>query len=381
MRRWIERQRYLIDFTLASLMRRRMRNFMLFAVYALVVFLLGSVMLFSHAIRREAAALLAGAPEVTVQRLVMGRHDLVPAGYLETLRRFRGVQEAEGRLWGYLFDPACDANYTLMVPSARDEEHALEAGETIIGQGVAKARGVAIGESLLLRSPAGEFLKLDIKDVFFSASEIVSADLVLVEESDFRRFFRLPEGVFTDLALRVRNPREINTIIEKAARTMLDARFITRRDVLSTYESVFSWREGLLLALLATSIMAFAIFAFDKASGLSSDERREIGILKAIGWETVDVMAMKLWEGALVSLGAFVIGFLLAYVHVFLFSAGLLEPVLKGWAVIFPRFTLVPHIDGLQIATLAFFTIVPYTAATMVPIWRAAITDPDMVMR
>lgn len=354
---------------------------MLFAVYALVVFLLGSVMLFSHAIRQEAALLLAGAPEVMVQRLVMGRHDLVPASYLETLKRFRGVQEAEGRLWGYLFDPASDANYTLMVPSARDREHRLEAGETIIGQGVASARGVDVGETLLLRSPAGEFLKLDVNDLLSSDSQIVSADLILLSEADFRRFFRLPDGVFTDLALRVSNPREINTIIEKAARTMLDARFITRRDVLSTYESVFSWREGLLLALLGTSIMAFAIFAFDKASGLSSDERREIGILKAIGWETRDVMAMKLWEGALVSLSAFVVGFLLAYAHVFLFSAGLLDPVLKGWAVIFPRFTLVPRIDGLQIATLAFFTIVPYTAATMVPIWRAATTDPDMVMR
>ena len=44
-------------------------------------------------------------------------------------------------------------------------------------------------------------------------------------------------------------------------------------------------------------------------------------------------------------------------------------------------FSLKPHIDGLQLATLAFFTIVPFTAATLVPIWRAAITDPEQVMR
>ncbi len=381
MRRWIERQRYLIDFTVASLLRRRVRNLLLFAVYAVVIFALASVMLFSHAIRREAAALLAGAPEVMVQRLVMGRHDLVPASYLETLRGFRGVQGAEGRLWGYLYDPTCGANYTLMVPSGPDRELELASGEAIIGRGVSRARGVAAGESLLLRSPAGEFLKLHVNDVFAYGSEIVSADLVLVTEADFRRFFGLPEGVYTDLALTVANPREINTIIEKAVRTMLDARFITRRDVLSTYEAIFSWREGLLLALLGASIMAFAIFAFDKASGLSADERREIGILKAVGWETGDVLAMKLWEGALISLGAFIVGFLAAYAHVFLFAAGLLEPVLKGWAVIFPRFALVPHVDGLQVATLALFTVVPYSAATMVPIWRAAITDPDTVMR
>ncbi|HHK74598.1 MAG TPA: FtsX-like permease family protein, partial [Rhizobiales bacterium] len=109
--------------------------------------------------------------------------------------------------------------------------------------------------------------------------------------------------------------------------------------------------------------------------------RREIGILKAVGWETGDILAMKFWEGALISLAAFFTGFLLAYAHVFFLDAGLLEPVLKGWAVIYPRFSLTPAIDGLQIATLAFFTIIPYTAATIIPIWRAAIADPDMVMR
>ena len=31
--------------------------------------------------------------------------------------------------------------------------------------------------------------------------------------------------------------------------------------------------------------------------------------------------------------------------------------------------------DGL------LFTVFPYTAAVLVPIWRAAITDPDAVMR
>ena len=90
---------------------------------------------------------------------------------------------------------------------------------------------------------------------------------------------------------------------------------------------------------------------------------------------------MKLWEGIMVSLGAFLIGYLAAYVHVFHFSAALFAPVLKGWAVLYPSFTLVPAIDGLQVATLFFFTVFPYMAAVLVPIWRAAITDPDAAMR
>ena len=39
----------------------------------------------------------------------------------------------------------------------------------------------------------------------------------------------------------------------------------------------------------------------DKASGPSAQERREIGILKAVGWATRDVIHMKLWEATLIA--------------------------------------------------------------------------------
>ena len=78
---------------------------------------------------------------------------------------------------------------------------------------------------------------------------------------------------------------------------------------------------------------------------------------------------------------AFLLGYLAAYAHVFLADAALFAPVLKGWAVLYPRFSLIPTVDGLQVATLFFFTVFPYTVATLVPIWRAATTDPDAVMR
>lgn len=377
----VAKQLYLIDFTLGAMKRRTGRNVMLFAVYLAIIFILGSVMLFSHAIRREAAILLEQAPELTVQKLRMGRHELINGSELETLRNIRGVRRAEGRLWGYFYDQATGANYTLMVPSKHAKNHALNEGETIIGSGVAKAKGIKQGGYLFLLSETGKLTKLKIKQVFSQASALTNADLILMSEPDYRRFFVLPTGVYTDLSLSIRNKREIDKIVEKAAKKMPQARFITRRDILRTYESIFSWREGLLLALLGSSLIAFTILSFDKASGMSAEERREIGVLKAVGWETSDIIAMKFWEGALVSLGAFLFGVALAYAHVFFFSAGLLEPVLKGWAVIYPRFTLTPSLGGIQLATLAFFTIVPYTAATIIPIWQAATTDPDEVMR
>jgi len=133
--------------------------------------------------------------------------------------------------------------------------------------------------------------------------------------------------------------------------------------------------------LLTGAALSFVIFAWDRASGLSAEEKREIGVLKAVGWETSDVLIMKFWEGAVVSLTSFTLGTLLAYAHVFLFDSSLFAPALKGWSTLYPAFRLVPAIDYYQMATLFFLSVVPYSIATIVPSWRASTSDPDSVMR
>ena len=135
------------------------------------------------------------------------------------------------------------------------------------------------------------------------------------------------------------------------------------------------------MVALSGSILGFFILAWEKASGLSGEEKREIGILKAVGWETSDILKMKFWEGAILSLTSFLIGYLAAFWHVFSHTAVMFEPVLKGWSVLYPDFKLAVHINEFQIATLFFFTVFPYILATLIPVWRAAIIDPAEVMR
>jgi lipoprotein-releasing system permease protein len=374
---WLERQKYLIDFTVGSLARRKARNLALFLVYTLLVFVLASVFLFSQALRHEASLLLAGAPEVVIQRMVAGRHDLVPEAYLARLDGVRGVSGKRGRLWGYYYDPVIAANYTLMVPL----DESIPAGRARIGEALALARGLHLGDVLSLRGSDGHPHPFTVDGVLSTDSALLSADLMLVGEEDFRRFFGIPAGLYTDLVLEVRNPREVAKVAEKIVLALPDTRPIVREEILRTYASLFDWREGMVMVLLSGAVLAFIIFAGDKASGLSAEERREIGVLKAIGWETSDVMAMKFWEGFLVSAFAFLAGYVLAYAHVFFFSAHLFEPALKGWAVLYPRFELTPHVDGFQVSTLFFLTVLPYALATVVPVWRAAVADPDAVMR
>jgi ABC-type lipoprotein release transport system permease subunit len=377
MRAWLNRQARLVDYTLGALARYRARSLCLLAVYTLVVFLLASVMLFAQALKQEAAAILRHSPEVLVQRLSAGRHAFATGADLATVGNVRGVSGAKGRLWGYFFDPVAAANYTLMVPS----ESPPAPGHVVIGDGVARVRGLVAGNPLALRSPVGKLHSFTVERVLTDASSLVSADLILIGEDDYRSFFDLPVGVYTDLAFSVTNPQEVRTVATKIAARLPGSRVILREELLRTYESLFNWREGLLLSVASMSLFAFVILAWTKAAGLSANERREIGILKAIGWDTADVLQMKLWEGLLISGVAFLAGYVAAHIHVFHFGASLIAPVLKGWATLYPQFALTPSVDGLQLLSLAVLAILPYTLATLVPSWRAATTDPDTAMR
>ncbi|MGZ6249289.1 MAG: ABC transporter permease [Syntrophales bacterium] len=374
---WTEKQRNILEFTLSSLLRRKGKNFSLLAVYTLVVFALASAMFFTEAMKREASLILKDSPEIIIQRTSQGRYDPIPVKYLDKIRKIRGVISAGPRLWGYYYDPVVGANYTLMVP-----RNGAPARDTIaIGNGISRGRMVYRGDIMSFRTYNGLVRTLTVEREMASESEIVSADLILISEADFRGIFGLPAQQATDLVVSVRNSKEVVTIAKKILELLPDTRPIIRDEMVRTYDSVFDWRGGIFVVLLSMALLAFVIFAWEKASGLSAEERREIGILKALGWETADVISVKAYEGMVVSLFSFCLGIIFAYAHVFFSSAALFAPALKGWSVLYPDFRLTPFIDPYQVAVLFFLTVVPYTVATIVPSWRAAIVDPDSVMR
>jgi ABC-type antimicrobial peptide transport system permease subunit len=377
MRDALERQLHILNFTIASLLRRKGKNGSLLAVYTLIIFILASVIFFSHALRREAGAVLKDTPEIIVQRTLTGRYQPIPLAYADRIKEIRGVISVQPRLWGYYYDANFLANYTLVVP----REEAPEPGTIDIGSGISRLRDAYPGDTIGFTGADGKPRSFTIRRILSNESQLISADLILISEADYRSFSGLSADQATDLVLKVRNQKEYTTIAEKINRLLPDSRPIIRTEILRTYDAVFSWRSGLVIVIFSAAALAFIIFAWDKATGLSAEERKEIGILKAVGWETSDVLQMKFWEGLAVSLTAFLLGIILAYAHVFFASSFIFAPVLKGWSTLYPTFRLVPYINFGHVAAIFFLTVVPYTVTTIIPSWRAATIDPDAVMR
>jgi len=381
----------ILEFALSSLFRRKFKNLVTVLMYSLIVFLTASLLFLTHALTQEAVELLQGSPGLIVQRIKGGRHELVPLRYAGEIEKIRGVSEVIPRFWGYYYDPPTGANYTFMGADELPPEIAMmiegafynknDRGGCIIGQGVADVRFLELEDIIPVKKSDGELYILRVRGIFKAESNLLTNDLIVMSISDINTIFGIPAHTATDLVVRVRNPREVSTVARKILDKLPDTRPIEKAELIRTYKALFAWRSGLMAAILLGSVTAFFIMIWDKATGLSAEERKEIGILKAIGWEISDVLYLKFWEGVVISTVSFLAGIIAAHVHVFWFGSVLFLPILKGWSVLFPRLNFTPRIDFFQIFVIMFLTVIPYIIATIVPSWKAAVTDPDTITR
>jgi lipoprotein-releasing system permease protein len=378
----------ILEYALSSLLRRKYRNGSLIAVYSLIIAVLASILFLTYSLRSEASRLLIDTPDIIVQKISAGRHDLIPSEYAAKIRKIAGVGSVEPRQWGYYYDSPSRSNFTVIgmdleLPGLSLLEGRMPSapGECAIGAGVGNARFANTGDTLTLLNSRDAGVEFRITGTFRPESNILTNDLIVMGRKDLIEFFALPSGKSTDLAVIVHNPNEITTVAGKIKKIFPDTRPITKNEIIRTYDAVFNWRSGIMLAIFSSALIAFCILAWDKATGISAEEKHEIGILKAIGWDTADILELKFWEGIVISLTSFLVGLIAAFVHVFFLNATILSPVIKGWSVLFPDFRLTPYVDLYQISVLAFLTVAPYVASTIIPSWKTAITDPESVMR
>ena len=392
----LEKQFNILDFSLSSLWRRKLKNLGIMLVFALVIFLLASFQMLTGALSNSAKAVLENTPEITIQKMSAGRQEAIPLSYKDKLRSIYGIRKIIPRVWGYYFDESNLANFTIMalesdsMPFGNQLDLTLshghfpkktEPGTAVIGRSVHDILGLGERRIFSFFKPDLSLKSFETVGLFDQRTDLLTNDLIVMNLADARELFAIPETMVTDLCIYVANPVEIDTIAKKIASLLPDTRVLTKSQIQKTYQVVFSWRSGFASICLLTALIAFAILAWDKASGLSPEEKKEIGILKILGWETADILAVRFWESTLVSTFAFIIGCTSAYIHVAFFDASLLKPVMLGWSVIHPSFKLLPTVTVADLMLIFSFSVMPYLGATVIPAWRCSTVPPDSVIR
>ena len=389
----------LLVHALGSTERRLGRSVSLGLALALTTAAWSSVFFLSESVRATGDALLEDAPLLTVQRLVAGRPALLDHEDAEALRALWSVRAVHERVWGYLYQPALEGNVVVIgvdpdASATLAEEFGFTDGtplgdeEILVGSTLAATLGLRAGDRLALVGPTGDgpgetagVQVLRVRAVLPAETAVSHGDTVLASMPVARALLGLEEGACVDLAIDVFPPEEANSVAARAIEAIPGARTLLRDALTRRRALTFEARAGLLSAVLLPLLLSFLVLTWDRLSGMGEDERREIGILKAVGWSTSDVLVCRLLESALIAgLGA-ALGLVLGYLHVFVLGAPGLSEAYFGWSNLRPAMALVPTLDP-QVLVLSFTLVVlPFVAVSIVPAWRAATLDPDRAMR
>ena len=388
---------YLVEFAINALLRAKSKNIFILVVFTLLTSLLTAIFLITGSIKHELQSTVDALPQITVQKIKAGRHYDIDTAIADDIINIAGVSEATARVWGYYYFENAGVNFSLVgidqyeqqykeslsnVVESYDFDSASSETHMIVGKGVQKIMHENYyKEYFNFIKPDGSLKKVTLAGVFDGDTQLESNDMILMSKKNIREIFNIPQNRATDIVVKVPNPEEVTTIASKIKMMYPDTRVISSNDLQVSYQNIFDYKSGVFLALFTIALFTFFMIIYDKASGLSSEEKREIGILKAIGWRVDDVLKEKFYEAFIVSFLAYTLGVIFAFGFVYLFQAPLLREIFVGYSQLKTSFEL-PFIFDLQTLFLVFFLSVPiYIAATIIPSWRAATLEVDEVIR
>jgi len=386
---------YLIEYAINSLLRQKGKNFFIFFVLSLLIFVLASFFFVASSIKHELQTTLRALPEITVQKLRGGRHVDIDTRALDAILQIHGVSDAVTRVWGYYHFENAGVTFSLVGIDAYEmqykeslqkiaESFGLEEGSDsmVVGAGLYEVfaqNGYEEYFNFLL--PQGGMQKVAIAGVFDGATSLESNDMAVLPKELVRKIFEMPSTKATDIVVKVANPEELPTVASKLRLLFPDARVITKDDLEVSYQNIFDYKSGVFLVLFLVTLLTFFMIIYDKTNALESEEKKEIGILKALGWRVDDVLQERFYESFLISFFAYLAGISLALAFVYVADAPLLRGVFEGYSMLRTPFEL-PFVLDLQTLSLVFFLSVPlYIGATLFPSWRVATLDADEVIR
>jgi ABC-type lipoprotein release transport system permease subunit len=388
---------YLIEYAINAILRQKSKSIFITVVFILLTFLLTTVFFITNSLKYELENTVDALPQIIVQNVEGGRHTDIDVSSVDKILSINGVTDADARVWGYYYFKNAGVNFTILgiekfenqyknsladIADKFELEDSKNNSYMVVGEGVKKKMSQSYyKEYFNFIKPDGTFKKVYIAGQFKSETRLESNDMIVMSKESVRDIFGMSQTKATDIVVSVANKNEIQTVVEKISSIFPHAKIITNEDLKVSYENIFNYKSGIFLALFVVSLFTFFIIIYDKVSGLSSEEKREVGILKALGWRVDDVLKEKFYESFIISFFAYLMGVGLALAFVYIFQAPLIRDIFVGYSGLKTSFEL-PFVFDLQTLFLVFFLSVPiYIAATIIPSWRIATLEADEIIR
>jgi len=396
MRKFLEISRSGLDALLLHPLRSTVTVLCLLAV--LTPFVAGAGM--SRGLTAQADIAVTSGADLYVSGLRFGRPAPVPLALVAQIERIEGVNRVVPRIVGRIAlgkenEPAVLVG--LPPEALPDTVHCIEGrmfgerpNELVVGSELARRLRLKVDAAIppFYRSSSGDRVST-VVGLFEANVSLWQSNLIFASFDTAAHVFD-QSGEATDLLVYTRPGYEreaalaVTSLALAAGNRAEDhtpLRVTSRDELLAVLPRNLLHREGIVnLHFLLLFAAGIPLVLVTSGAGLT-ERRREVGILKALGWQTDEVLLRGLVESACLSLFAAAIAVLLAFVWLRLLNGYWIASVFLPGVDAAPslrvpfRLTPGPALLGLLVSFVLVMTGTLYSS------WRAAVAPPSDAMR
>jgi len=380
------------NFLFLLLYKHKSKHIAIFIISTLLIFLLASTSFITASLEKEVLNTLKGQSDFIVQKIRSGRAVDTPSAWIEEIQKLPGVSIVSPRIQGkyYLsdnqkyftiigvdfFDEQIVENLQLIFATL-DIKSFLEKEQMIVGQGVRDYMQTHhYKEYYNFLTPLGKVKKVSIYKNFPQSTNLLSNDIILMPADLAKEVLGIKETMVSDISLSVPNEAERDNIAFKLKSLHFDARIIAKSDMKRAYENFYNYKSGIFLLLFILSLSTFMLILYQRYTMVGGSDKKEIAILRMLGWSIKDILKLKLYETLFIGIFSFMLGVVLAYIFIFFFNAPLLRDVFLGFSNLVIEPTFQPVINFGEIISLFLFFLLPFVFSIIIPVWKVAIIDP-----
>ena len=385
------------NFLFLLLSKHKSKHIAIFIISILIVFLTSSILFLKNSLQKEVNSTLENQSDFVIQKINSGKTQNIPTSWIDDFISINGVTSVQQRVYGlYYFMPE-NIYFTIVGVDFFEEttnknikkllnilniSDFLETNSMIIGNGVKKIFDkyhYFDFYDFKLQNNNLETIKI-FKDLP-KETNLVANDLIIMDINLAKKILNINEDEATDIILNVPNNLERQNVKEQILLEHSNIRVLQKDELKKMYENMFNYKGGIFLILFIVVLFTFILILYQRYSMISSTDKREIGILKAVGWSIKDIIKLKIMENFIVGFMAFIIGVILAYIFIFILNAPILKNIFIGFSNIQNDFIISSNIEISSLITLFLFFMIPFLSAVLIPVWKVAIIDSTKSMK
>ena len=378
---------------IGNIIRNKVRSIVLILCLIAVLFPFVTALSISEGIKFQSLISVEEGADIYVTMDYFGSNAPISLDYLERFKKMDGVTKVFPRIVGRTYFVNRLATIVGILPENIPSSIHLaqgsvfrEKGEVIIGKGLAREFYLQLGVRFSLSINSSKLLR--VAGIFDSDATIWSANLILMSFEDASEFFQM-KGMATDILIYTRPGYA--PLLAKEIQQSVDTSYpdssgpplrVQDKSLVKRYfQRGFNYKAGVFTALY-TVAFALAIPALLIVSGFGQTERRkEIGVIKATGWQTQEVMEMVTLENLVISLTSAPLAILLAMAWLKWFNGAFIAQFFIAEIGLMAPFPVPSRFLPLPCLFAFLFAIVLTMVGSLYSTWKTATVPPVEAMR